>query len=79
MKRLGIVFNHDEREYLVYPEFEDGVIHQKSIDFYQKQGVNVVLTIRDAAENDTAIQEAEAMNATYHYHRVTDTLGRYIQ
>jgi hypothetical protein len=79
MKNFGIVFNHDEREYSVYPEFEDGVIHQKSIPFYQKQGINVVLTIRNAADSNSAIQEAEAMNSTYHYHRVTDTLGRYVQ
>jgi hypothetical protein len=49
MKNFGIVFNHDEREFSVYPEFEDGKIRVESIDFYQKKGINVELSIFNAA------------------------------
>ena len=62
MKNFGIVFNHDEGEFSVYPEFEGGIIHAKSITFYQKQGINVVLTIHNATDKDTAMRKAEEMN-----------------
>jgi hypothetical protein len=77
MKTFGIVFNHDEHECSVYPEFEDGIIRVKSIDFYQKKGIKVELSIINAADKDAAIREAEVINQKYHYHKVEDTLGRY--
>jgi hypothetical protein len=78
MKNFGTVFNHDEREYSVYPEFEDGKIHIGSIDFYQKKGINVELSTTHGADIDAAMQEAEVINQKYHYHKVEDTLGRYL-
>jgi hypothetical protein len=78
MKNFGIVFNHDERECSVYPEFEDGKIRIGSIDFYRKKGINVELSIIGAADTDAANRETEVINQKFHYHRVEDTLGRYI-
>ena len=78
MKQFGIVFNHDESEYSVYPQFEDGIIHMERFDFYQKKGIKVELSILDAADKDAAMREADAMNETYQYHKVCDTLKRYL-
>ncbi len=78
MKKFGIVFNHDEHEYSVYPEFEDGIIRKNSIEPYQNKGIKVELSIIDATDKDAAMREAEAMNETYQYHNVEDTLGRYL-
>jgi hypothetical protein len=78
MKKFGIVFNHDEREYSVYPEFEDGKIRMESIEFYQKKGIKVELSIVNVADKDAATRKAETMNKTYQYQNVEDTLGRYI-
>ena len=78
MKKFGIVFNHDEREYSVYPELENGIIRAESIEFYQKKGIKVDLSILNAPDKDTAIREADAMNETYQYHKVEDTLRRYL-
>jgi hypothetical protein len=76
MKNFGIVFNHDEHECSVYPEH--GKIHIGSIDFYRKKGINVELSVISAADTDAAIQDTEVINQKYHYHRVADTLGRYV-
>ena len=76
MKNFGTVFNHDEREYSVYPEF--GKIRIGSIDFYQKKGINVEFSITHGADIDAVTQEAEVINQKYHYHKVEDTLGRYV-
>lgn len=62
----------------MYPEFEDGKIRMESIEFYQKKGIKVELKIVSAADKDTARREAEAMNETYQYHEVEDTLRRYL-
>ncbi len=78
MKKFGIVFNRSEREYSVYPEFEDGKIRMESIEFYLKKGIKVELKIVSAADKDTARREAEVMNETFQYHEVEDTLGRYL-
>ena len=79
MKKFGIVFNHSEREYSVYPEFEDGKICMKSIEFYQKKGIKVELSIINAADKDAAMREAEVMNEPYQYQGpMEDTLRRYL-
>lgn len=65
MKKFGIVFNHDEHEYSVYPEFEDGIIRMESIEFYQEKGIKVELSILNVADKDAAMREAEAMNETH--------------
>jgi hypothetical protein len=75
LRKFGIVFNHDDGEYSVYPE--DGVIRFKSIEFYQKEGIKVELSIINAADKDAAIRQAEVINQKYHYHNVEDTLGQY--
>jgi hypothetical protein len=75
MKKFGIVFNHDEREYSVYP-LHDELRALENIKLYQKKA-RVELSIWNAAE-DAAMQEAEAMNETHYYHKVPDTLRRYL-
>lgn len=77
MKKFGIVFNHDERECSVYPEFEDGSIRMERFEFYKEKGIKVELSILNAADKDAAMREAEAMNETYQYREVNDTLRRY--
>jgi hypothetical protein len=78
MKTFGIVFNHDEQECSVYPKLEGGIICMRSLDFYQEKGVRIELSIINAADKDAAIREAELINQKFHYHRVEDTLGRYV-
>jgi hypothetical protein len=78
MKKFGIVFNHDEHEYSVYSEVEIELNAWNAIEFYQKEGRKVELSIRNAADKDAAIREAEAMNEIYQYHKVEDTLRRYL-
>jgi hypothetical protein len=78
MRTFGIVFNHDERECSVYPNLEGGIICMRSFDFYQEKGIKIELSIIKAADKDAAIREAEVINQNFHYHRVEDTLGRYV-
>lgn len=78
MKKFGFVFNHDEHEYSVYPEVENELSAWNAIESYQKDGRKVELSIHYAADKDAALREAEAMNETYQYHKVKDTLGRYL-
>jgi hypothetical protein len=77
VKKFGIVFNHDEKEYSVYCEVENDLNAWNAIESYQKEGHKVALSIRNAADEDTVIREAEAMNETYQYQRVESTLRRY--
>jgi hypothetical protein len=76
MKKFGIVFNHDEREYSV-SEVENESTASKAIESYQKEGRKVELSIHN--NKDEAMREAEAMNERYQYHKVEDTLSRYLQ
>ena len=79
MNKFGIVFNHDESEYSVYEEVENELNAWSAIGHYRKQGRKVVLSISNAADKDAAMQEAEAMNKIYQYHKVENTLRRYLK
>ena len=76
MKKFGIVFNHDEREYSVYP-LHDELRALENIKLYQKKA-RVELTIWEAADRDAVMRAATAMNESRHYHEMPDTLSRYL-
>jgi len=77
MKNVWFVFNHDEREYSVYPELEDGSLKQENIEPYQKVA-QVDFTIWKAVDIDAALEAAERMNEFRQYQKVPDTLDRYL-
>jgi hypothetical protein len=65
MKKFGIVFNHDKKEYSVYPiDNESSAL--ENIKSYQKVA-RVDLTIWRVADMEEALQAARKMNEPRHY------------
>jgi hypothetical protein len=77
MGNFGIVINHDEHEYSVYPDVQNELSARDVIQRHQKEGRKIEFSILHAADKDEVVLEAEAMNEGYQYHWVEDTLRRY--